>query len=169
MDRRALYEDDYFEWLQQQAAALRRLARERRDLPNDLDIAQIAEEIEDVGKSELRAVEGFIRNILVHVLLLAFDLDSAARRRWRSEIVTFHAGLRRFATASMRRLIDMDALWSDAIEIADARLQEHLGRLPRGLPGTCPLSFDEIREKRLDWDAVEQRIAAAPGEGDREA
>jgi hypothetical protein len=50
MDRRALYDDDYFAWLQEQAAALRRFAHDRRDLPNDLDVEQIAEEIEDVGK-----------------------------------------------------------------------------------------------------------------------
>jgi hypothetical protein len=29
----------------------------RRDLPNQLDLANVVEEIEDVGKSELHAVE----------------------------------------------------------------------------------------------------------------
>jgi hypothetical protein len=160
MDRRSLYDEDYYAWLQQQAAALRRLAQDRRDLPNDLDVAQIAEEIEDVGKSELRATEGFIRNVLIHVLLVAFDLDSSARRRWRLEIRTFHAGLRKFATASMRQLVDMDELWSDAIEMADARLQEYVNRLPRTLPARCPLSFDEIREKTVDWDSVVENLGS---------
>ena len=166
MARRPLYDEDYYAWLQHQAAALRRLAQDRRDLPNDLDIAQIAEEIEDVGKSELRATEGFIRNILIHVLLVAFDLDSSARRRWRLEIRTFHAGLRKFATASMRQFVDMDELWSDAIEMADARLQEYVNRLPRTLPTRCPLSFDEIREKRVDWDSVVEKPGLqAPDKG----
>lgn len=65
MDRRTLYEEDYFAWLREQAAALRRLAQDRRDLPNDLDVNQIAEEIEDVGKSEFRSTRSFIRNILI--------------------------------------------------------------------------------------------------------
>ena len=79
MDGRPLYDEDYYAWLQQQAAALRRLAQDRRDLPNDLDVAQIAEAIEDVGKSELRATEGFSRNILIHVLLVAFGAGAAWR------------------------------------------------------------------------------------------
>ena len=37
----------------QQADALRRLARTGRDLPNELDLENVAEEIEDVGKSAL--------------------------------------------------------------------------------------------------------------------
>jgi hypothetical protein len=152
MDRRALYDEDYFAWLQQQAAALRRLAQNRRDLPNDLDVEQIAEEIEGVGKSELRAARSFIRNILVHVLLVAFDTRSSARLRWKTEIVTFHAGLRSFATPSMRQLIDMDELWEGAIEAADARLQEHVDRLPRTLPERSPVTFEEITAKTVDWD-----------------
>jgi hypothetical protein len=160
MDRRTLYDEDYFAWLQQQAAALRRLAESRRDLPNDLDIEQIAEEIEDVGKSELRSTRSFIRNILVHVLLVAFDSRSSARMRWRSEILTSHAGLRSFATPSMRQLIDMDELWSDAIESADARLQEYVNHLPRNLPDRCPLTFDQIVSKTVDWDSVIRGLGA---------
>ena len=45
-----------------------------------------------MGKSELRAAWSFIRNILAHVLLVAFDTRSSARLRWKTEIVTFHAG-----------------------------------------------------------------------------
>ena len=60
MDRRSLYEDDIYAWAQQQADALRRLAT-RRDLPNELDLENVAEEIEDVGRSELSRVESYIR------------------------------------------------------------------------------------------------------------
>jgi hypothetical protein len=158
MDRRALYDGDYFAWLQQQAAALRRLAQDRRDLPNNLDVEQIADEIEDVGKSELRATRSFIRNILVHVLLLAFDTRSSARLRWKAEIVVFHAGLRHFATPSMRQLIDLDELWKDAIELADAGLQEYIDRLPRTLPERSPLNFEEITAKTVDWDSLILRL-----------
>jgi hypothetical protein len=162
MDRRSLYDEDYFAWLQQQAAALRRLAQSRRDLPNDLEIEQIAEEIEDVGKSELRATRSFIRNILIHLLLVAFDLHSSARGRWKSELLVFHAGLKSFATLSMRQLIDMNALWNDAIEVADARLQDYASQLPRRLPSRCPLSFDQMISDSIDWDELIQRIGTGP-------
>jgi len=48
-----LYEADFYAWTQEQARELRRLARTRPDVP--LDLAHIAEEIQDLGKSEYKA------------------------------------------------------------------------------------------------------------------
>ena len=69
MGDQSLYEEDILIWSEQQAAALRKLAA-RRDLPNELDLENVAEEIEDVGKSELSKVEGFIRLILIDLVKL---------------------------------------------------------------------------------------------------
>ena len=55
-----LYDTDIYAWSQQQAAVLRDLAS-RPDLPNELDLQHVAEEIEDVGISELNAVRSFLR------------------------------------------------------------------------------------------------------------
>ena len=56
MGDRTLYDEDILVWSEQQAAALRSLAS-RRDLPNELDLANVIEEIEDVGRSEFHAVD----------------------------------------------------------------------------------------------------------------
>ena len=53
MGDRSLYDEDILVWSEQQAAALRSMAS-RRDLPNELDLANVIEEIEDVGRSELQ-------------------------------------------------------------------------------------------------------------------
>ena len=45
-----LYEADFYAWTRRQATALRRFARTRPNLP--LDLEHIAEEIQDLGKSE---------------------------------------------------------------------------------------------------------------------
>jgi hypothetical protein len=55
----SLYDEDILIWSEQQAAALRSLAN-RRDLPNELDLANVIEEIEDVGRSEFHTVESLI-------------------------------------------------------------------------------------------------------------
>jgi hypothetical protein len=49
-----VYETDSYAWTQAQAKELRRFARTRPNLP--LDLAHIAEEIRDLGKSEHDAV-----------------------------------------------------------------------------------------------------------------
>jgi hypothetical protein len=48
MDDQVTYKEDFYGWSQRQAATLRRLAG-KRDLPNDLDLDHVAEEIEDVA------------------------------------------------------------------------------------------------------------------------
>jgi hypothetical protein len=53
------YDEDILVWSEQQASVLRSL-RSRRDLPGELDLEHVAEEIEDVGRSELNAAKGLI-------------------------------------------------------------------------------------------------------------
>jgi Domain of unknown function DUF29 len=50
-----LNDDDILLWSEQQAAAIRKLGTSRRDLPNEFDIENVADEIESVGRSELAA------------------------------------------------------------------------------------------------------------------
>ncbi len=65
---------------------LRRLAETRRDLPNELDLENVAEEIEDAGKSELHRIEGFVRLILLHLVKAASVRDARAADHWRKEV-----------------------------------------------------------------------------------
>jgi hypothetical protein len=116
-----LYDEDILIWSEQQAAALRSLAS-RRDLPNELDLANVIEEIEDVGKSEFHTVESLIGNILIHLVLLAIDPDAPAKRGWIAEITAWNLTLRRRISPSMRLRLDMESLWRDALEVAAARL-----------------------------------------------
>ena len=119
MGDRSLYDEDILIWSEQQAAALRSLAN-RRDLPNELDLANVIEEIEDVGRGEFHTVESLVENILTHLLLLAVDPDAPATRGWIAEITAWNLTLRRRISPSMRSRLDMESLWRDAIEIAAA-------------------------------------------------
>ena len=63
-----LYETDIVAWSRHQADLLRRLARGQRI--NDVDWEHVAQEIEDVGQSELNAVRSYLRLMLVDLLKL---------------------------------------------------------------------------------------------------
>ena len=64
----ALYDADFYAWTQQQAELLRRLPT----VGNELDPQRIAEEIEDLGRSELRAAQSLCEHIIEHFLKLEY-------------------------------------------------------------------------------------------------
>ena len=57
-----LYEQDLYAWTQEQAALLREGA------VHDLDVTNLAEEIESLGKSDRRALGSHLRNLVRHLL-----------------------------------------------------------------------------------------------------
>ena len=78
MSDRPRYDDDFYAWTQYQAAVLRSLAI----TDNRLDREHVAEEIEDLGKSERNAVRSEIRRILEHFLKLAHSPAGDPRADW---------------------------------------------------------------------------------------
>jgi hypothetical protein len=161
MDRRSLYDDDIYAWAQQQAEVLRRLAETRRDLPNELDLENVAEEIEDVGKSELGKVESFIRLMLIHLLKLGSAPQSPSQRKWRNEVLVFHAELLKEITPSMRSKVDLDHQWRQALLKAEGDLSDHGDELLPGLPSACPFSLDELTKEEFDVGRGLERIRSA--------
>jgi hypothetical protein len=148
MDGATLYDDDILAWSEQQAAALRGLAG-RRDLPNQLDLANVVEEIEDVGKSEFRTVTSLVRNILVHLILLWADPDAPSIRGWRGEIATWHAELLDRISPSMRSRMELNSIWRAAVRVAVTKLAdwdtEKAARAGAALTGSvCPFDLEML-------------------------
>ena len=154
MSDQSLYDEDILLWSEQQAAAVRKLGRTRA-LPNELDVENIAEEIESVGRSELAAVRSHIRLIFLHLMKLAVDENSEAERHWRGEIVAFHAELVERYTPSMRQRIDIDGLWRSAREQAVLAYDE-----AANLPTHCPFSLDDLLAEHVDTVALLERLTS---------
>lgn len=154
MDRVTAYDDDIYAWSQEQAAVLRRLAETRRDLPNELDLDHVAEEIEDLGKTELRTVESFLELMLRHLLKIVSAPDATPQRHWRGEIGLQHRSLVREFRKSMRQNIDLDGAWRAAKVRADAALDEHGQALISDLPENCPFTLDELVADDFDPDRL---------------
>ena len=57
-----LYEDDFYRWSREQAAALRRLSAERWNGP--LDLEHLAEEVEELGSDVRNAARSHLRRLL---------------------------------------------------------------------------------------------------------
>jgi hypothetical protein len=60
-------EHDYYDWICQQATLL------RRHRPAFLDWANLAEELEGMGRNEVHALTSFVERLLVHLLKWAYS------------------------------------------------------------------------------------------------
>ena len=151
MSHPILYDDDIVLWSEEQAEIIRRLGRTRRDLPNELDIENVAEEIESVGRSETASVESFLRLMMLHLIKIAYAPNPPAVPHWEDEARNFAAdALIRFAP-SMAERIDLERTWRLAREQASASLTEHGDTVIR-VPSHCPRTVDELVREPLDVD-----------------
>ncbi len=123
-----LYERDILSWSQHQADLLRRLARGER--VNDVDWEHVVEEIEDVGLSELHAVESFLDLMLVHLLKIHGWPNSPSVDHWRAEVGSFQKNATRRFAPSMRQRIDVAKLYADAREQLDGACYDGVSAQP---------------------------------------
>ena len=136
-----LYETDILDWSERQAALLRRIAAGERVNDEAPDWPNIIEEIESVGRSELRACESLLVQALLHELKIAAWPQSRDVPHWRAEARGFRRDAVRAFSPSMRQRIDMTALYTDALD----RLPESIdGQAPLPVPTECPLTLDEM-------------------------
>ena len=136
-----LYDDDIVEWSERQADLLRR--RAAGDLANDaaIDWPNVAEEIEDVGRSQLDALESLITNILGHMLKCEAWPNARAVSHWQAEIRGWRRQLRRKMRPGWRRRIDVGVLHGDAL----AMLPPDMDGVPAGpVQQTCPVTLDAL-------------------------
>jgi Domain of unknown function DUF29 len=135
----ALYEEDFYAWTQQQAALLRRLPL----TGNSIDREHVAEEIEDLGKSDLRAAQSLVEHIIEHLLKLEFSGLGEPADHWRDEIVEWRLQLDKTLTASIEAKLDLPARYRSALRLL-RRLERDVPGLTARLPPACPYSLAEI-------------------------
>jgi hypothetical protein len=137
-----LYDEDFYAWTQQQAEVL----RTHFSGDNRLDVEHLAEEVEDLGKSELHAVESFIEHIIAHLLKLDYSGQAAPRAHWRAEILNFRRSIERKLSPSIRRTVapELEELYRRGRQIAAIGALPHEPDLTRRLPRVCPYDWDTI-------------------------
>jgi len=140
-----LYDEDFYAWTRAQAEALRRLAGEHWNGP--LDLEHLAEEVEDLGKSQRHAVESLIERIIEHLLKLEYLPAFEPRRGWLISVLNArnHAG--RLLTVAIRREIEprLEHAYANARRVTVLALWEH-GEISSGslLPEACPYALDQV-------------------------
>jgi hypothetical protein len=136
------YEEDVIAWASEQARLLR---AGRLDL---LDVERIAEEIEDVGKSEQRELANRMSRLLAPLLKWAYQRErrgSSWQRTIKEQRRAVHARLAR--TPSLKAMLNdanwWEEIWADAVSaaIGETGLDQ--------FPEICPWALAEILD--ADW------------------
>jgi hypothetical protein len=133
------YDTDFYGWTQQQAAALR-----AKDWAA-LDLAHLAEEVEDVGNSVRFALERQLVRLLLHLLKLTHDPATRPRRGWRVTVAGAREEVAKRATGALqhhpaRYLPDA---YRQARRQAALALDRPLTTFPEACPWTVEQALDE--------------------------
>ena len=145
------HDTDFYRWTQDQAALLRALPRSS----NRLDIDNLAEEIEDMGRAEIKEISSLLRQTLVHLVKIAFDPEAASVAHWVGEASGFQGDAVLAFSPGLRQRLDLPKIWSVAKRNATDSLTEYGVAVPP-LPDECPLSLDQL----LDLDFSPREAAA---------
>ena len=138
------YESDIVAWAREQAALIRAGRFEH------LDLAHIAEEIEDVGKSETRELESRMSVLLMHLLKWKYQPNFRGKS-WFNTIKEQRRSveIRLRKTPSLKPTLN-DSDWLEGVWV-DARLSasKETGLDNDTFPAYCPWSMDDVLQ--TDW------------------
>ncbi len=112
-----LYNQDYYLWLETTARLL------EQGKFSDLDVANLVEEIEDMGRSEKRAVYSNLKNLLMHLLKYKYQPQKRSNS-WRATIIEHRQRIKKAFqdSPSLKRYYRefFDECYQDALEFAVA-------------------------------------------------
>ena len=131
------YEADFYAWTQQQAEQLRSLR------PTGFDWEHLAEEIEDLGKSQKQKIESNLTIVLLYLLKLAYQ-PRLTKAGWRSPVVEHRRRIARILrdSPSLRRY--PVAVMSEEYAAARVMAEDETGLPLATFPETCPFTIDEV-------------------------
>ncbi len=139
------YWQDPYGWAMHQAALIRagRLA--------EIDLENVAEEIESLGRSEFRSLKSNLAQILLHML----KWDYQPERRSRSWVISINKHRRAYQSdlddnpsLKPRRAEALSEAYKDAR--GDAADETHLPL--KTFPADCPYDWAAILDQVYDWD-----------------
>lgn len=137
------YESDTYTWAREQAALLRRLSA-GEPITDQIDWANLIDEVETVGRSELHAATAPLTTAIQHKLYVIGWPRNESIRHWQAEVTVQLVEMLDEYRESMRQAIEasLDHLY----RLAKVRAMRHMVDTPPAppLPASCPWSFDEL-------------------------
>ena len=142
------YAEDVFTWAHEQAAALRRLAADSFNLPEPVDLLNIAEEIESLGSSQWRELGSRYTVLVAHLLKWRHQPDKRSRS-WGATIDT----QRRELSTLLRFSPDLKPKRAEELRLAYPHARREAARQTRlpltTFPETCPFTVNQVEDEEF--------------------
>lgn len=139
-----LYRQDYYAWAREQARAL----QERRF--EALDFEHLAEEVEDLAKSERRELRSRLKQVLVHLLKCQFQ-SGRPSGSWEGTLAsqrTEIAALFHDSPSLERELPEIvEQAYSLALRVAGKEMRLKRDQWQSLFPAQCPWSAEQILDE----------------------
>jgi hypothetical protein len=132
-----LYDEDFYAWAMMTAALL----RQRRFA--EIDIAHLAEELEDMGKRERRALESYLRNVTLHLLKWRYQPEKRGTS-WRQSIRNGRIEIQKLLRDSPSLLREVSQMLTGEYSAARADAVDETGLSEETLPPDCPFSAEQV-------------------------
>ena len=137
-----VYKEDFYSWAFHQA----RLVREGR--LTEIDRVHIAEELEDLGRTERRSLRSALARVIQH--LLKWDFQPAKRTAsWQNSINVHRVHASQDLRENPGLKFQLDEIVGEAYEVATAYAVEDTGLSRSTFPASCPYTFDVIMTREL--------------------
>jgi hypothetical protein len=132
------YDQDLYSWSLEQA----RLLRERKF--DQIDLEHIIEEIEDMSKSEKRALESFLETLLMHLLKWQYQPFYIGRRSWELTIIEQRKRLKKHMRENPGLKSKLEEAILDTYDLAKSGAEKETGIPSSSFPETCPWEYEQF-------------------------
>jgi hypothetical protein len=136
-DLKQLYEVDDDQWLEQTINLLKNHQFQQLDLDN------LIEELEDLGREKKNAVASLLEQIIRHLLLLQYWTTEAEYNavHWQEEIYNFRTQLRRTITTNLRKYLEdeLTSIYQDVLGFVKIKTTNSVT-----FPTECPYSLEQL-------------------------
>ena len=142
--QQSLYECDYYSWALVNAAAI----RERR--LKDVDLDNLAAEIEDLGKSQESALESHLKVLLLHLLKLQYQ-PRRSTRSWQLTVKEQRLALRKVLRRNpgLRGEARLREILNDAYQEARLAAARETRLKEECFPPDCPWTFQQVEDDKF--------------------
>lgn len=135
----AQYETDFYQWTQQQAILLRQGEFNRVDL----DLENIAEEIESMGRGQTHSLGSYLHNVMMHLLKWQYQPQRRGTS-WRLSIENGRHQIRRLLKDSPSLKSKVSAMTIDEYHQAKKIAALETGLPLATFPDECSFTADQI-------------------------